>query len=357
MWHKHLHDIAKGRGGDHSILGAEVALLVCPRLGLTSEETETVKLAGKTSFADEQNRVSYDLNDPKTIQDFAAVVQSPERLKLLLVLTVADIRAVGPNIWNGWKAALMHDLYHRCDALCFAVQTRAAVALGNADEAKRKARSMLTNWTDSKFDSLVQQLPPVYWTAFDSDSHVWHAELCAKFRQYDMPLLIDFRPDAAKRMTELTILTADDPGLFSRISGAVAAAGANIAGARITTCHDGTVLDVFFLQDMNNAAIETPKELEKIRAILEKALRGRIPAEKALDARWEQTPLRVRQLPVPSRVMLSNKISTTHTVVRLMAVIFPACYIKLPPVWLAAVYKSRQPAFRPMVSGWWMCFT
>ena len=75
-------------------------------------------------------------------------------------------------------------------------------------------------------------------------------------------------------MTELTILTVDDPGLFSRIAGAVAAAGANIAGARITTCHDGTVLDVFFLQDMNNAAIESPKELEKIHTILEKALRG-----------------------------------------------------------------------------------
>ena len=270
----------------------------------------------------------YDLNDPKTIQDFAAIVQSPERLKLLLVLTVADIRAVGPNIWNGWKAALMRDLYHRCDAVLRGADP-AAVALGNADEAQRKARAMLTSWTDSEFATHVQQLPLVYWTGFDSDSHVWHAELCAKFRRGDAPLLIDFRPDAAKRMTELTILTADDPGLFSRIAGAVAAAGVNIAGARITTCHDGTVLDVFFLQDMHNAAIESAEDLEKIQGILEKALRGEFRLEKALDARWEQTPLRVRQLPVPSRVMLSNKISSTHTVIEVNGRDFPGLLHKI----------------------------
>ena len=323
-----LHDIAKGRGGDHSILGAEVASVVCPRLGLTPEETETVSWLVRHHLLMSKTAFRYDLNDPKTIQDFAAIVQSPERLKLLFVLTVADIRAVGPNTWNGWKAALMRDLYHCCDAVLRGADP-AAVALGNIDEAKLKARSMLTSWTDSEFELHVQQLPLVYWTGFDRDSHVWHAELCTKFRQDNMSLLIDFRPDADKRMTELTILTADDPGLFSRIAGAVAAAGANIAGARITTCHDGTVLDVFFLQDMNNAAIESTKELEKIHAILEKALRGEFRLEKALDSRWEQTPLRVRQLPVPSRVMLSNKISTTHTVIEVNGRDFPGLLHKI----------------------------
>ena len=112
-----LHDIAKGRGGDHSKLGAEVALAVCPRLGLTSEETETVSWLVLHHLLMSKIAFRYDLNDPQTITDFAAIVQSPERLKLLLVLTVADIRAVGPNIWNGWKAALMRELYHRCDAV------------------------------------------------------------------------------------------------------------------------------------------------------------------------------------------------------------------------------------------------
>jgi len=323
-----LHDIAKGRGGDHSILGAEVALVVCPRLGLTPEETETVSWLIRHHLLMSKTAFRYDLNDPKTIQDFAAIVQSPERLKLLLVLTVADIRAVGPTIWNGWKAALMRDLYYRCDAVLRGADPF-VVALGNATVAQEEARAKLTAWSDADFEAHISQLPSTYWTGFDCDSHVRHAELCAKFRKLDMPLLIDFRPDPAKRMTELTILTADDPGLFSRIAGAVAAAGVNIVGARITTCHDGTVLDVFFLQNMNNQAIESPAELAKMRDILESALRGEFRLEKALEARWEQTPLRVRQLPVPSRVLLSNKISSTHTVIEVNGRDFPGLLHKI----------------------------
>ncbi|GIR33693.1 MAG: hypothetical protein CM15mP46_6880 [Alphaproteobacteria bacterium] len=262
-----LHDIAKGRGGDHSILGAEVALLVCPRLGLTLEETETVSWLVRHHLLMSKTAFRYDLNDPKTIQDFAAIVQSPERLKLLLVLTVADIRAVGPNIWNGWKAALMRDLYHRCDAVLRGADP-VAVALGNAGRSPVQSSDLLpASWTDSEFESHVAS-PLVYWTeALGSDSRGtlnWRA----KFRQDDMSLLIDFRPDV-KRMTELTILTADDPGLFSRIAASRRRVRI-LPGLDHHLRHDGTAFDVFFLQDMNNAAIELPKELEKIRVILEK---------------------------------------------------------------------------------------
>ena len=110
-----LHDIAKGRGGDHTVLGAEVARNIAPMLGLNDEETETVVWLILTHLLMSKTAFRYDLNDPQTIIDFAEKVQSPERLKLLLVLTVADIQAVGPDIWNGWKASLMRDLYHRSE--------------------------------------------------------------------------------------------------------------------------------------------------------------------------------------------------------------------------------------------------
>ena len=317
-----LHDIAKGRGGDHSKLGAEVALAVCPRLGLTSEETETVSWLVLHHLLMSKIAFRYDLNDPQTITDFAAIVQSPERLKLLLVLTVADIRAVGPNIWNGWKAALMRELYHRCDAVLRGGDP-AVIALGNAEAARLEAQEKLSDWDESSFATHAANMPVTYWTGFDCDSHVRHAQLCKKFATLDVPLLIDFQPDQERRMTELTILTVDDPGLFSRIAGAVAAAGANIVGARITTCHDGTVLDVFFLQDINNQAIEDVSELARIRKTLEQSLTGAIDLEKLLKDRWRQTPLRVRQLPVSSRVLLSNKISKTHSVIEVNGRDFP----------------------------------
>ena len=323
-----LHDIAKGRGGDHSVLGAEVALAVCPRLGLSHEETETVSwlilhhlLMSKIAFR-------YDLNDPQTIEDFASIVQSPERLKLLLVLTVADIRAVGPNIWNGWKAALMRDLYYRCDAVLRGADP-AVIALGNAEEARQEAAAKLADWDAARFAAHAANMPLTYWTGFDCESQVRHARLCDEFANQDALLLIDFKPDPARRITELTILTVDDPGLFARIAGAVAAAGANIVGARITTCHDGTVLDVFFLQDMKNQAIEDQDELARIRTTLEKSLTGSLKLEKALLARWQQTPLRVRQMPVPSRVLLSNKISNTHSVIEVNGRDFPGLLHKI----------------------------
>ena len=318
----------QGRGGDHAKLGAELALAVCPRLGLTSEETETVSWLVLHHLLMSKIAFRYDLNDPQTIADFAAIVQSPERLKLLLVLTVADIRAVGPNIWNGWKAALMRDLYHRCDAVLRGADP-AVIALGNAEEARFEAQERLSDWNELSFASHAANMPITYWTGFDCESHVRHAHLCRKFATLDVPLLIDFQPDQARRMTELTILTVDDPGLFSRIAGAVAAAGANIVGARITTCHDGTVLDVFFLQNMNNQAIEDVAEMERIRQSLEGSLTGAIKLEQLLKDRWRQTPLRVRQMPVPSRVLLSNKISKTHSVIEVNGRDFPGLLHKI----------------------------
>ena len=119
----------------------------------------------------------------------------------------------------------------------------AVIALGNAEEARHEAAAKLTDWDAAWFAAHAANMPLTYWTGFDCESQVRHARLCDEFANQDALLLIDFKPDPARRITELTILTIDDPGLFARIAGAVAAAGANIVGARITTCHDGTVLD------------------------------------------------------------------------------------------------------------------
>ena len=108
-----LHDIAKGRGGDHSEIGAELALAIGPALGLSAEETETVSWLVLHHLLMSQTAFKRDIDDPKTILDLADVIQSPERLRLLLILTVADMRAVSPKVWNGWKATLLRELYAR----------------------------------------------------------------------------------------------------------------------------------------------------------------------------------------------------------------------------------------------------
>ena len=309
-----LHDIAKGRDGDHSELGAEVAMEVCPRLGLSPQETETVSWLVRHHLLMSKTAFRYDLNDPKTITDFAAIVQSPERLKLLLVLTVADIRGVGPNVWNGWKAALMRDLYYQSDAVLRGADA-GVIAASSAEEARAKARACLGTWSDDAFATHAARLPRAYWTGFDTEMHVRHAELSQRFSGMDVPLLVDFRQVADRKVTELTLLTVDDAGLFSRIAGAVAGHGINIIGARITTCIDGTVLDVFQLQTTGNELVEDPGLLERLRDSIDSAVIGTLRPQAALRERWHSLPARVRRLPVPSRVMLSNRISSTHTVI------------------------------------------
>lgn len=356
-----LHDIAKGRGGDHSILGAEVAYKVSPRLGLTPAETETVSWLVRHHLLMSKIAFRYDLNDPKTIEDFAAIVQSPEQLRLLLILTVADIRAVGPTIWNGWKAALMRDLFSRTDAVLKGGDPT-VIAQGNAkmaridafekltgkDEADKKAAGKKVAgkkargkkdtdkkdmgkaaWSAAAFEKHADNFPQAYWTGFDVISHCKHAALCQQFHRLETPLLIDLSPDKARRATEMTVITVDDPGLFSRIAGAVAAVGVNIAGARITTCSDGTVLDVFYLQTIDNQVVDDAALLTRIRDFVTKAVTGKMRIADALSARWQQTPKRMRRFPVPPRVLLSNNISKTHSVIEVNGRDFPGFLHKI----------------------------
>src|SRR5262249_29192323 len=112
-----LHDIGKGRAEDHSILGARIAREVCQQMGLTAAETETVAWLIEHHLTMSTIAQTRDISDPKTVRQFADIVQSPERLKLLLLLTVADIRAVGPGVWNGWKGQLLRTLYYETEPL------------------------------------------------------------------------------------------------------------------------------------------------------------------------------------------------------------------------------------------------
>ena len=111
-----LHDIAKGLPGDHCDVGAAIAESLCPRLGLSPNDTAAVAWLVQEPSGDERHRPARDISDPKTVRDFVAVVQTPEMLRLLLVLTVADIRAVGPGVWNGWKGQLLRELYYDAEA-------------------------------------------------------------------------------------------------------------------------------------------------------------------------------------------------------------------------------------------------
>ena len=309
-----LHDIAKGRKGDHSELGAKVALKLCPRLGLNEEETETVAWLVTHHLAMSHTAFTRDIDDPRTLQDFANLVQSLERLRLLLVLTVADIRAVGPGTWNAWKAALLRDLYWRTEE----VLGGGLMSLGSRErvaEAKEALKTELSGWSKKEVARHLASAPDSYWLSGDIDSQRRHARLVREAWQGRAPLMVETRVDSYREVTEVTVYTADTPGLFSRIAGAIAAAGGSIDGARIYTLADGMALDTFQLRAATGGAFEAPSQLARLSAAIEKTLSGKLDPAEELSRRKSHIPSRMRVFTVAPRVLIDNNASADHTVI------------------------------------------
>ena len=241
-----LHDIGKGQKEDHSIIGARVARKVCPRLGLTAAETELVAWLIEQHLTMSNVAQSRDISDPKTAQDFASVVQSPERLKLLFLLTVADIRAVGPGVWNGWKGQLLRTLYFETEPLVAGGHT-----IANRNQRIKEAQDALVaalpSWKKEDIQHFIDRHYPNYWLRTDLAAMLSHAELLRQAGRDGKKLATGVKTDAFTAVTELTIFAPNHARLLSLFAGACAAAGANIAGAFITTTRDGFALDTFLL--------------------------------------------------------------------------------------------------------------
>jgi len=313
-----LHDIAKGRGGDHAELGAKVAQKLCPRLGMSAEDTETVSWLVLHHLDMSRTAFKRDVQDPQTIIDFAEVVQDPERLRLLLILTVADIRAVGPGRWNGWKGQLLRELYYRTEeALSGGMSGEGAKE--RVEHAKYALRDALGDWPEAALEKQLARGYDSYWLAADTPSHKRDAELMRRADQKAADggagLTIDMYVDSFQAVTAVTVFAADHAGLFSRIAGAIAVAGLNVVHATIFTTTDGMALDTFWVQEPKGlAAVTDPARLKKLETTIEDTLAGRINIQKSLAAK-AGPPSRTRAFKVGQRVLIDNKASSVYTVV------------------------------------------
>ncbi|NVN11904.1 [protein-PII] uridylyltransferase [Nguyenibacter vanlangensis] len=314
-----LHDIAKGRGGDHSELGSEIALGVCPEMGLSGEETETVSWLVLHHLLLSQTAFQRDIDDPKTILDLADTIQSPERLRLLLLLTIVDMRAVSPRVWNAWKATLLHELYMRvAEVLEGGLATterdirvsRAKEAVAAILEEDGASREETDHFLGLGYGS--------YWLSFDQETHARHARLIRESEARDALLTVETQPLPARGVTEVTIYAADHPGLFSHIAGALAIAGASIVDARIHTLINGMALDTFWIQDGGGEAFEEPQQLARLSALIEQTLSGRLDIGKEIACVGRMRyGRRMRAIHVPPRVVIDNRASNTHTVIEI----------------------------------------
>jgi len=311
-----LHDIAKGRDGDHSILGAEVAQKLCPRLGLTAAETELVAWLVRWHLLMSATAFKRDLADFKTILDFAELVQSPERLRMLLVLTVVDIRAVGPGVWNSWKRQLLSDLYEAAEEV-LRLGHKQRGRKQRIDEKQEAVRDAL-GWPESRFGKLVKRLPEAYWVAETVDVIDRNARLIARADAAQNPLSIGTQADAERGATLVTIYTADHPGLFYRIAGAIHLAGGNIIDARIHTTRDGMAIDNILVQDPFGQPFDEFDRLRRLEVAIEDALANRARLADRLAAK-PPPRTRAEAFPIEPVVLIDNRASNRYTVVEINA--------------------------------------
>ena len=308
-----LHDIGKGRPEDHSVIGGRIARHLCPRFGLSQAETDTVVWLIEQHLTMSNIAQSRDISDPKTVRDFADIVQSPERLKLLLILTVADIRAVGPDVWNGWKGQLLRTLYHETEPLVSGGHTiiPRGQLVANAQGALREA---LDEWPPAEVSRFIDRHYPDYWMRADLKRQVYHARLLRRAETEGKRLAVDFSTDAFTAITELTVFAPNHPRLLSQFAGACAANGANILGAHITTTRDGFALDTFLLAREFTDDEDETRRARRIEATIEKLLRGEVRLSTLLEKR-RPLPARIEAFTVAPEVYVTNSLSDNFTVI------------------------------------------
>jgi len=277
-----FHDIAKGRGGDHTREGAVIAREACQRLGLPGEDIEMVAWLVENHLVFSRTAFRRDLGDPATVTTFAEQMGDPRRLKLLFLLTIADICAVGPGVWTPWKGSLLNQLYH------FTLETlekgvfKTSDIIRHAENRRNEARKLLVPENDeAAVDRHFERFYPDYFIQYDARTLVDHFRALTPL--LEEPIGVVFWTTPASNTTELLLHTPDHPGLMARISGALTSEGVNILSASITTTKDGMAFDTFVLQNNQGKAIESKHRLDRIEQTLVSVLKGKTWPEALLS--------------------------------------------------------------------------
>jgi len=275
-----LHDTGKGIG-DQQEEGEKTAMSACARLGMPQEEVELVGWLVRHHLEMSDTAQKRDIGDPRTVAKFAESIGTLERLRLLLVLTVADIRAVGPGVWNGWKGQLLRDLYRLTEAAFHGGRTdEVGVRERLADQALEikteliaaaKPGPRLVQWLDTLDDA--------YWLSFDREALRWHVEAASAFLSGGGDALgvhVAARAMPKKGVTEMLVHARDRPGLFASLAAALAAGGADVSDARVHTTRDGQAFDVFSILDAEGAPFggDDPRVLQRLVARVQAAAEG-----------------------------------------------------------------------------------
>jgi [protein-PII] uridylyltransferase len=310
-----LHDIAKGRPEDHSTAGARIARRYGARLGFSATDTELIAWLIENHLVMSSVAQSRDLSDRKTVENFAAVVQSVEQLKLLTILTTADIKGVGPGVWNGWKAQLIRTLYYETEPVLtggFSEVNRAQRVTMAQQEFREAMKAVPADW----LEGYIAKHYPAYWLKVDLEHKIAHADFVRSIENTEKSLATMTRFDEGRAVTELTLLAPDHPWLLSIIAGACAMGGANIVDAQIYTTTDGRALDTISITREFDRDEDEDRRAARIADTIEKALRGQLRLPEMVGKRAVPKG-RIRAFALEPSVTINNQWSHRYTMVEI----------------------------------------
>jgi len=308
-----LHDIAKGRPEDHSEAGAKIARKFCPRLGLSPAESETVAWLVQYHLLMSEIAQSRDIQDPETAKAFAEVVQSPQRLALLMILTACDIRAVGPGVWTGWKGSLLRALYYATEPLLSGGHSQ-VTQRDRIEAAQSVLAEALSSWPEGDVEAYTARHYNHYWLRAEPELQIVHAKMIRNADSAGQAFAGSIRVKAFEGITEVSFYTPDHPRLLSLIAGACTMSEASIIGAQIFSTRDGRAIDTFRLR-----RAFTSDEDEKVRAnriieTVKQLLQGKrqVLIDLGKDSRHNR---RLKPFVLPAEVQVSNTLSEKFTVI------------------------------------------
>ena len=310
-----LHDIAKGRKEDHSIAGEREAKKLCPRFGFNKEETKLIAWLVREHLTMSTIAQGRDISDRKTIHDFAEVVQEVERMRYLVILTVCDIRAVGPGVWNGWKGQLLRNLYYETELMLNGGFSKTPLKARVAN-AREELSLALSDWSKADLDKYIKLPYAAYFLSTDFEAQQRHMKFLRDADQQGLALATSFETKQFEAITEITVMAPDHPRLLSVIAGACVAAGGNIVDAKIHTTADGRALDSIFINRAYDNDIDEARRAERIGSVIEEVLSGQAQLPDVID-RNNKSRKNYKAFRITPTVKIKNDFSDTFTVIEI----------------------------------------
>ncbi len=312
-----LHDVGKGREGKHHLVGAKLAADICTRIGFSERDTRDVVFLVRSHLLMAKLAFRRDIRDPELIARFSQSMRTPELLAMLYLLTVADIRAVGPNIWSSWKGGLLADLYQSTHAVMTGVGSRSERTARDRDKRLRLVKRRLGRDVDARdVTAFIAKLPERYLAATRPETIAAHMVLAQQIQSPgEVATTWEHLPEAS--CTELTVVTADAPGLFAMLAGVLTVNGANIIEAQLFTNEDGLAVDVFRATDPLHKPLVDPERWQRIRTELQAVIGGEMDIERIVGTRFKRRLLSWANTNRPSKVAIDNDVSATETVVEI----------------------------------------